>query len=178
MLHWPDSMVTYCPEEQILFSSDAFGQHYCCTKLFDDETEVADMLFEAQKYFANILMPYAKLVPNAVKFVRSLPLKMICSCHGCIWRTNIDDILTKYEQWGRGEAINRVLVVYDTMWGGTEAMARAMLRGIEKQGMRAKLYRYESSLKADVISDLLTAKGILIGSPTQNSGMMPPSAIC
>ena len=173
MLHWPDSMVTYCPEEQILFSSDAFGQHYCCTKLFDDETEVADMLFEAQKYFANILMPYAKLVPNAVKFVRSLPLKMICSCHGCIWRTNIDDILTKYEQWGRGEAINRVLVVYDTMWGCTEAMARAMLRGIEKQGMRAKLYRYESSLKADVISDLLTAKGILIGSPTQNSGMMP-----
>ena len=173
MLHWPDSMVTYCPEEQILFSSDAFGQHYCCSKLFDDETEVENMLFEAQKYFANILMPYRKLVPNTVKLVRSLPLKMICSCHGCIWRSHIDDILNQYESWGKGETVDRVLVVFDTMWGGTAAMARAMIKGIEKQGMRVKLYRYESSLKADIVSDLLTAKGILIGSPTQNSGMMP-----
>ncbi|MSS81370.1 MULTISPECIES: FprA family A-type flavoprotein [Acidaminococcus] len=173
MLHWPDSMVTYCPEEQILFSSDAFGQHYCCSKLFDDETEVENMFFEAQKYFANILMPYRKLVPNTVKLVRSLPLKMICSCHGCIWRSHIDDILSRYESWGKGETVDRVLVVFDTMWGGTAAMARAMIKGIEKQGMRVKLYRYESSLKADIVSDLLTAKGILIGSPTQNSGMMP-----
>ena len=173
MLHWPDSMVTYCPEEQILFSSDAFGQHYCCSKMFDDETEVENMFFEAQRYFANILMPYRKLVPNTVKLVRTLPLKMICSCHGDIWRSHIDDILQMYEDWGTGKTMDRILVVFDTMWGGTEAMARAMVRGIEKQGMRVKLYRYHSDLKASIVSDLLTAKGILIGSPTQNSGMMP-----
>ena len=28
MIHWPDSMFTYLNEDQILFSSDGFGQHY------------------------------------------------------------------------------------------------------------------------------------------------------
>jgi len=90
----------------------------------------------------------------------------------CI-RASIDDILQMYEDWGTGKTMDRILVVFDTMWGGTEAMARAMVKGIEKQGMRVKLYRYHSDLKASIVSDLLTAKGILIGSPTQNSGMMP-----
>ncbi len=173
MLHWPDSMVTYCPEEQILFSSDAFGQHYCCSKRFDDETEVENMFYEAQRYFANILMPYAKLVPNAVKLVRSLPLRMICSCHGSIWRSHINDILDKYEAWGTGKTLDRIIVVYDSMWGGTAAMAAAIMDGIQAQGMRAKLYRYDSSLKAVIVSDILTAKGLLVGSPTQNGVMMP-----
>lgn len=173
MLHWPDSMVTYCPEEEILFSSDAFGQHLCCSKLFDDETDVENMYFEAQRYFANILFPYRKLVPKTVDLVRSLPLKLIAPGHGCIWRAHIKDILDKYESWGKGETIDRIIVVFDTMWGGTEAMARAITKGIAAQGMRVKLYRYSQDQEANILSDILTAKGLLVGSPTQNSGMMP-----
>ena len=173
MLHWPDSMVTYCPEEEILFSSDAFGQHYCCSKRFDDETEVENMFYEAQKYFANILMPFCKMVPNALKIVRSLKLRMICSCHGNIWRSHINEILQKYEDWSTGKTLDRVIIVYDTMWGGTAAMANAIMDGIAAQGMRVKLYRYTSERKAAILSDILTAKAVLVGSPTQNCVMMP-----
>lgn len=173
MLHWPDSMVTYCPEEGILFSSDAFGQHLCCSKLFDDETDVEDMYFEAQRYFANILLPYRKLVPKTVDTVRALAPKMIAPGHGCIWRSHVKDILNKYDSWGKGEVLNRIIVVFDTMWGGTQTMARAIVQGITAQGMRVKLYRYNATQEANILSDILTAKAVLIGSPTQNSGMMP-----
>ena len=173
MVHWPDSMVTYCPEEEILFSSDAFGQHYCCSKRFDDETEVENMFYEAQRYYANILTPFRKLIPNAVKAVRGLKLRMICSCHGSIWRSHIEEILKLYEDWSLGKALDRIIIVYDTMWGGTAAMATAIMDGIQAQGMRVKLYRYTSEQKAAIMSDVLTAKAILVGSPTQNCVMMP-----
>ena len=173
MLHWPDSMVTYCPEEQILFSSDAFGQHFCSSKRFDDENDVDLMLYEAQKYFANILYPYTKLIGKALATVNSLPLKLIATCHGCIWRSHIKDILAKYASWGKRETKDKILVVYDSMWGGTAAMARAIVRGITASGTRVKLYRYDNTVKAEVLGELLSAKGILIGSPTQNYGMMP-----
>jgi len=173
MLHWPDSMVTYCPEEQILFSSDSFGQHFCSSKRFDDEVDINVMLYEAQRYFANILFPYAKLIGPALKTVKSLPIKMLATCHGCIWRSHIQDILAKYTEWGQGKQDDKIVVVYDSMWGGTTAMARAIVKGISATGTDVKLYRYTSEMKAVIIGEILTAKAVLIGSPTQNYGMMP-----
>lgn len=98
---------------------------------------------------------------------------MIAPGHGCIWRSHVKDILNKYDSWGKGEVLNRIIVVFDTMWGGTQTMARAIVQGITAQGMRVKLYRYNATQEANILSDILTAKAVLIGSPTQNSGMMP-----
>ena len=124
MVHWPDSMVTYCPEEEILFSSDAFGQHYCCSKRFDDETEVENMFYEAQRYYANILTPFRKLIPNAVKAVRGAQASHDLLLPRQHLAQHIEEILRLYEDWSLGRALDRIIIVYDTMWGGTAAMQR------------------------------------------------------
>lgn len=173
MLHWPDSMITYLPEDGILFSNDSFGQHYCTSKRFDDEVDASILYYEVKKYFANILLPYARLIGKALATVNSLDLKLIAPGHGCIWRSHIKELLAKYDEWGRGVQSDKLIIVYDTMWGGTEAMARAITRGASAAGGTVKLFRYNNINKSDIVAELLTAGGILFGSPTQNSGMMP-----
>ena len=119
MLHWPDSMATFMEGENILFSNDAFGQHYCTSKRYHDENKLPVAMNEAAKYYANILMPFGKLVVRALDKVSSLPLSMIAPSHGLIWRSHIKDILAAYKRWGSGENRERVVIVYDTMWGST-----------------------------------------------------------
>lgn len=173
MLHWPDSMATYLEEDRILFSNDAFGQHISTTHRFDDENNFQECLFEAEKYYANILLPYTRLIPKALEKVRDLPINMIAPSHGVVWRKHINDILNKYAEWGSSSYTNKVVVLYDTMWGGTEKMARRILEGVAATGMKGKLYRLSSAERSDVVHDILTARGIIIGSPTLNGTVMP-----
>lgn len=173
MLHWPDSMATYLEEEQILFSNDAFGQHICTTQRFDDENNLNDLLYEAEKYYANILMPYSRLVAKVLEKVGMYQLKQIAPSHGVIWRSHIDKIIAKYQQWGAGYTTDKVLILYDTMWGSTEKMARRMLDGVAAAGIEGKLYRMSVSDRSEVMRDMLEAKGVLIGSPTLNNGVLP-----
>lgn len=172
MLHWPDSMACYLEGEEILFSNDAFGQHICTTKRFDDENDLAETMYEASKYYANILMPYSRLIGKALTKAEPLPIKMIAPSHGLIWRSHIADILAKYEEWGRGVAGDKVVIVYDSMWGATEQMARRILDGIAAGGVSAKLYRLPAASLSDIITDVLDAGGIMVGSSTQHNGIL------
>ena len=176
MLHWPDSMVCYCPEQKILFSSDAFGQHICTSKRLDCEVDVNEVLYEAEKYFANILMPYARLIPNALKTLATLEIDYIMPAHGVIWHKHIDEILAKYAAWGAQAKEARVVIVYDSMWGATECMARALLEGVVRAGVTANFYRISVSEESHIVHDILGAGGVLVGSPTLNYGMMPSTA--
>jgi len=173
MLHWPDSMATYLEEEQILFSNDAFGQHYSTNFKFDDENDLSELLYEAKKYYANILTPFNKLVVKALDSLGLLPIRMIAPSHGLIWRSHIADIMALYKQWSTGETEPLVLVVYDSMWGSTEAMARRIIEGLTAGGIKAKLYRMADSDKSEMVAELLTARGLLVGSSTLNNGMLP-----
>lgn len=173
MLHWPDSMATYLDGEQILFSNDAFGQHYCTAKRFDDENNLDTIIYEAAKYYANILMPFGKLVTKAVDKTENLPIKMIAPSHGIIWRSHIDKIFAKYEQWGKGETSAKVIIAYDTMWGSTDQMARRILDGVASTGVEVKLYKMSIADRSEVVMELLEADGILVGSPTLHNGMLP-----
>lgn len=176
MLHWPDSMVCYCPEQGILFSNDAFGQHICTTKRFDYEVDVNAVMYEAKKYFANILFPYAKLIPGALKTLGSLDIKYIFPSHGICWKENVPDILTKYAQWGAAYKKPHVLIMYETMWGATEAMAKVMLEGVKRAGVAGSLYRLSLSERSHVAAEILEAGGLLFGSSTLNYGMLPVMA--
>ena len=176
MLHWPDSMVCYCPEQGILFSNDAFGQHICTSKRFDYENNLRDILYEAEKYFANILFPYAKLIPNALKTVQSLNAKYIFPSHGVCWSKHIPDILGKYAQWGASYKAARIVIAYDTMWGGTECMAMAMMEGVKRAGVAASLYRMPCTDRSHVTAEILEAGGVMFGSSTLNYGMLPKMA--
>jgi flavorubredoxin len=178
MLHWPDSMFTYIEKDALLLPNDAFGQHLATSKRFDDEVDEKILMEEAAKYYANILWPFSQLVIRKIEEVQKLGLKisMIAPSHGIIWRGNPMKIVEVYLKWAKGEAKKKVLVVYDTMWGSTEKMAKAIVNGISSEGVEMMVFRLPFSDRGDIIGELLGAKGILVGSSTINNGVLPTVA--
>ena len=173
MLHWPDSMVTYCPEEKILFSNDAFGQHLASNRLFDDENDLSVVMAEAKKYYANILMLYGRQAQTALKTVRTLDLDMIAVGHGVLWRSHIEDILAAYEKWSEGVLEERAVVVFDSMWGSTEKLARAITDAFTARKIPVSYFDLRVDEISDAITEILTSKYLAVGSPTLNNQMMP-----
>ncbi len=176
MLHWPDSMMTYMDSDAILFSNDAFGQHYASEAMYNDLVDQCELFEEAIKYYANILTPFSALVTNKIKEVLSfnLPLNMIATSHGIIWRDNPAQIVEKYLEWADAYQENQITIVYDTMWHATRRMAEAIAEGIKSVDgdIVVKLYNAANTDKNDIITELFRAKGILFGSSTVNKGIM------
>ncbi len=176
MLHWPDSMFSYLTHDNILFSNDAFGQHYCSEFLFNDQVNQEELFQEAIKYYANILTPFSHLVDKKIKeFVDlSLPLDMICTSHGVIWRNNPLQIVQKYTEWAANYQENQITIIYDTMWNGTRIMAENIAKGIKlaDKEVNVKLYNAAKTDKNDIITEVFKSKAILIGSPTINKGIL------
>ena len=175
MLHWPDSMFTYIPEDRVLLPNDAFGQHFASTQRFEDEVNGDLVMRHAAKYYANILWPLAPLILKKVDEVvkMGIPIDMIGPSHGLIWRRNPGRIIQAYVDWSQGKTEKKVLIVYDTMWGSTEVMAKAILKGLMEEGVQARLLSLRTNHRSDIIEEMLEAKGILLGSPTLNNGMFP-----
>jgi len=176
MVHWPDSMVTYCAEEKILFSNDAFGQHIAGPERFDDENPLDIVIEEARKYYANIVLPYGKQVLKALEEVSGLEIDMIAPGHGIIWRSCIDTIIGRYEQWANNRTERKCVVVYDTMWGSTEKVAYAVANGFERRSIPVVMRNLQHNHISDIMTDVLDAEYICVGSPTLNSGMLPSVA--
>jgi flavorubredoxin len=177
MLHWPDNMFTYLKEDQILFSSDAFGQHYAGPENFDDEMGEAVMP-HAKKYFANILLLYAPLILKLLDQVGKMGLtfKMICPDHGVLWRRDMHKILEAYGRWARQETSAKALVVYDTMWQSTRHMAEAIAGGLAAAGVRALPLDLRHCHRSDVMTEVLDARAVVVGSPTLNNNVFPTVA--
>ncbi len=176
MAHWPDSMVSYMPEEKLLFSNDAFGQHLASSGRFDDEVDQCELMQEASTYYANILMPLWRSVSRALKSLEGVQVEMIAPSHGVIWRKNPGLILKSYQGWVAGETRKKAVVVYDTMWGSTQVLARALADGMASKGVNVRVHCLGSSHNSDVMADILDARGILIGSPTLNNHIFPTVA--
>ncbi len=176
MVHWPESMATYVPEEKLLFSMDAFGQHYASSERFEDEVDAAIVMQEAKTYYANIVMPYGKAVLKTLDAVAGLPLAMIAPSHGVIWRRNPAKILAAYRDWANHRPQAKVLVIYDSMWESTAAMARAILDGAAQPGVRASLISIRQSNLTHIAGEMLDAAAVAFGSATLNRGMMPMAA--
>ena len=177
MLHWPDSMFTYLKEDKILFSSDGFGQHYAGPEKFDDE--ICDAIMpHAKKYFANILLLYSTKVLKLVETVTELGLefKMICPDHGIIWRKDPGKIIEAYVKWSKQEPEKKALVVYDTMWHSTEAMAESIAEGIAEEGVEVKPMHLRKWNRSDIMTEVIDAKAIIVGSPTLNNQLFPTVA--
>lgn len=176
MLHWPDSMFTYMTGESILFSNDAFGQHYASELLYNDLVDQGELYQEAIKYYANILTPFSSLVANKIKEVLgfNLPVDMIATSHGIIWRDNPGQIIEKYLEWAGAYQENQITIVYDTMWNATRKMAEAIAEGIKSvdKDVNIKLFNAANSDKNDVITELFKSKAMLFGSSTVNKSIM------
>jgi len=178
MLHWPDSMFTYIEKDALLLPNDAFGQHLATSKRFDDEVDQNIIMEEATKYYANILWPLSSLVIKKIEEIQkqNLKINMIAPSHGIIWRSNPMKIVEAYLRWAKGDAKKKVLVVYDSMWGSTEKMAKAIIEGIRSEDVEAMLFRLPVSDRGDVIKELLEARGLLMGSSTINNSILPTVA--
>ncbi|KUK81867.1 metallo-beta-lactamase [Mesotoga sp. Brook.08.YT.4.2.5.1] len=178
MLHWPDSMFEYLDGDAILFSNDAFGQHYATELLYNDLVDQAELYQEAVKYYANILTPFSKLVIRKIEEVLSfnLPVNMICPSHGIIWREDPTQIVKKYLQWANDYQEDQVTIVYDTMWEGTKMMAEAIADGIGRvsKNTALKLYNAGKTDKNDIVTEIFKSKAVLFGSPTVNKGILAP----
>ena len=178
MLHWPDSMFTYVVEDALLLPNDAFGQHYATSERFDDEVDQSILMDEAAKYYGNILWPLSTLVLKKIQEIQKLniPIKMIAPSHGIIWRKDPAKIINAYVSWAKNETKPKVVVVYETMWGATEKMARRIVEGIIDAGVSVKLFDITSSDRSEVISEMLDAKGYIIGSSTHDNDILPTLA--
>ena len=176
MVHWPDNMVTYSDYDKILFSNDAFVQHFATTKRFDDENDMCEVMKQAKKYYANIVWPYGMQAHKALEAVKGLELKMIAPSHGCIWRSHIDKILEKYEAWTTYQTEEKAVVVFVYIWESTEMMAREICDSFIAEGISAKLIDVKASHISDIMTDLCDARYVAVGSPTLNSNMLPTVA--
>ncbi len=176
MLHWPDSMMCYLTEDNILFSNDAFGQHYASEYMFNDLVDQNELFNECIKYYANILTPFSKLIVKKIKEVLELklPVDIICTSHGVIWRDNPTQIIEKYLEWANAYQENQITILYDTMWNGTRIMAESIAKGIKNKDSKVniKLLNTSKSDKNDIITEIFKSKTILVGSPTINRGIL------
>jgi len=177
MVHWPDSMFSYLKEDKILFSSDGFGQHYAGLERFDDE--IGDgIMIDAKKYFANILMLYSPLILKLVNKVTEMGLEidMICPDHGIMWRKDPSKIINAYAEWSEQKPKRKALVIYDTMWHSTEMMAEAIVDSLGQEGVDARPMHLRRCHRSDIITEVLDAGAILVGSPTLNNQIFPTIA--
>jgi anaerobic nitric oxide reductase flavorubredoxin len=176
MMHWPDSMMCYLTGDNVLFSNDAFGQHYASEYMFNDLVDQYELYYEALKYYTNILAPFSPFVTKKItEFAAlNLPLDMICPSHGVIWRKNPMQIVKKYLEWANDYQENQITIVYDTMWNGTRVMAENIAKGIvsiDKQ-VNVKVLNVGRTDKNDVMTEVFKSKTIVLGSPTINSGIL------
>ena len=177
MVHWPDSMFTYLKDQKILFSSDGFGQHYASLERFDDEVG-GEIMFHAQKYYANILLLYSPLILKLIDKVKELNLEidMICPDHGVIWRKNPEEIVEAYARWAKQEPQRKAIVIYDTMWHSTETMAEVIAEALWAEGVPVTKRKLRACHRSDIMTEVLDAGAVIVGSPTLNNGLFPTVA--
>ena len=180
MCHWPDSMVSYLHERELLFSQDAFGMHLASYERFADELDRDVLADESGKYYANILLPLSTFVNKALTKVSDLgiSLSIVAPDHGPIWRRkeDIEGIIGNYARWAAQEPTNKAVVVYDTMGGSTAKMAMAIGEGLAARGTKAKLMSMSACHRSDVATELLDAGALIVGSPTINNNIFPSIA--
>ncbi len=175
MIHWPDSMFTYCPQDALLLPNDAFGQHYAASGVFDDRVDQCALMEEAGKYYANILWPLGPVILKKIEEIQKsgLAIKMIAPSHGIIWRKDPARIIDAYVSWAKGQTRKKVVIAYETMWGATARMAARIADGIVSAGTEVALFDVAESDRTEIITRMLDAQGFLFGSSTHDNDMLP-----
>ena len=174
MVHWPDSMAAYLPQEKILFSNDALGQHIGTGEAFDDELTPEGLFERAGDYYANIVLPFGAQVKKVLEAVKCLDIETVCPSHGVILRKYLPKMLQKYSDWSENKTDEKsAVIVFDTMWGTTRKMARALYDEYTQKGFTAELIDLSEKHHSFAMARLLEAKYIFVGSPTLNNQPMP-----
>ncbi|MGE4465849.1 MBL fold metallo-hydrolase [Sphaerochaeta sp.] len=176
MLHWPDSMATYLTGDNILFSNDAFGQHYGVEELFNDKADQCLLAEEAMKYYANILTPFSPLVKRKIEEIvkLNLPIDIIAPSHGAIWRDNPLQIVEKYAAWSDAYQEDQITIIYDTMWDATKKLAHELASRIQalSPDTVVKVFNISQTDKNDIMTQVFKSRAIALGSPTVGKSIL------
>ncbi len=175
MIHWPDSMFTYLVQDQILMPNDAFGQHYATSKRFDDEVDGCVLMDEAAKYYGNILWPFSALIKDKISEIQKMnfPIKMIAPSHGVIWKKEPEKIVNAYLGWASNRTKPKAVILYETMWGSTEKLAKEIAEGVMQGGIETHIFEINHRERTDIIKEMLEAKAFIVGSSTHDNDMLP-----
>jgi flavorubredoxin len=179
MVHWPDSMFTYCAESGTLMPNDAFGQHLATSERFADEIDLQLAIEELAIYYANILTPVATAVSKSMGKVVELGwvCDVVAPSHGVVWRKDdIPAIFDAYDSFIAGKTEDKIVIAYSTMWGATDVMAREIADGATEAGAQVMLFDIAISPLAHITRHLQDARALLVGSPTLHRGMLHRTA--
>jgi flavorubredoxin len=178
MLHWPDSICSYLPDEKLIFSQDVFGMHLATSQRFADEVDPCILEYEASKYYANIIMPLSHLVPKFAERLKDYPVEIVACDHGPIWRSKeqIEWIIGLYAKWSAMKPVRKAVIVYDTMWESSPVMASAICEGLTAGDIECKIMPLSGSHRSDIVTELLDAGALIVGSPTLNNNIYPSLA--
>lgn len=178
MVHWPEAMVTFDTTDGVLFSADAFGSFGSLDgKLFNDEVNYdRDWIDDARRYYTNIVGKYGPHVQNLLKKASKLDIKFICPLHGLVWRNDFGYLLDKYDKWSRYEPEeNGVMIVYGTMYGGTEAAANDLATRLVKRGItNVAMYDVSNTHVSHLISETFKYSHVALACVTYNLKVYPP----
>lgn len=174
MVHWPEVMMTYVKEDELLFSADAFGCFGALNgAVIDSELDLTVHYNEMVRYYANIVGKYGLPVQNALKKLSGTPIKMICSLHGPVWKDEIAKVVGIYDTLSKYEAEPGVVIVYGSMYGHTEQMAEAVAEGAASITKNVKVYDVSRTNASYILADIFRYKGFICGSPTYCNELYP-----
>lgn len=175
MLHWPETMVTYVPGDNILFSGDVFGAFGTLDGgIFDDQLDLEYLEEEISRYYSNIVGKYGSPAQTALKKLNGLTLNMLCATHGPIWRTYVCEIIEKYEKWSKYETEPGVVIAFSSMYGHTEEMADMIGRFLAEKGVKKiRIHDTSKTHPSYIINDIFRYKGVILGSCAYNGNIFP-----
>ncbi len=169
-VHWPETMVTYLAEDQILFSCDFFGSHLATSDLYvADEAKVYG---SAKRYYAEIMMPFRTNIQNNMKKLADLRIDMICPSHGPVYQKP-EFILTAYQDWISDKVKNEVLIAFVSMHGSTRAMVDFLVDALIDLGIKVLPFNLTRSDVGEMAMALVDVATIVIATPTVLTGPHP-----
>ncbi|MBC7221488.1 FprA family A-type flavoprotein, partial [Candidatus Bipolaricaulota bacterium] len=173
-VHWPETMATYEATEKVLFPCDAFGGFRALDgALFADEVDFSLYEDEVLRYFSNIVGMQSQAVLRAIEKLKTLAIEVIAPSHGLVWRKDPERIVGLYARWARHEGEPGVAVIFGSMYGETRKMAEAVAQGVQEVGLPARVLDASRVHISFLIRDAWRFQGLVLGSPTYDTGIFP-----
>jgi flavorubredoxin len=169
-VHWPETMVTYIPEDKILFSCDFFGSHLAMDKLYFDNPE--DNYIRAKRYYAEIMSPFRSVIRKNLEKITDLDIEIIAPSHGPLHKGK-DFIFGCYRDWASEDVKNEVLIAYISMHGSTEKITDYFIKALEKRKITVRAFNLADADIGEIAMALVDAATAVIGSPTVLAGTHP-----
>lgn len=176
MVHWPETMMTYVEEREVLFSGDAFGTFGALNGgVTDKDMETDVFISEMYRYYSNIVGKYGRFVEKALEKLSGLKFSYICSTHGPVWCDKIPEIVDIVSRLASYKSERGVVIVYGSMYGNTAEVAEMIAREISALGIkRIIIHNASHSNMSDIINDAFRYETLIVGSATYSMRLFPP----